>query len=157
MDTFELECTSAGMLNQQIASIVFSCLPEDGPLAVILDGKGQSWPSDAVRFSNLFSENHCLDDIIAMVDDGADPVISDINGTTVVAYELATSNIHCGYIVFALEGYTQESAVKHIDLVDTILSLINLVGGLIEKANNIQAVQMKNLNYSRYSEVTSYN
>ncbi len=154
MDTYELDCLSPGVLNQQIASVAFSCLPEDGPLAVILDGQGQCWPSDAVRYSTIFAKVNCLDGIIARVDDGADHVISEINGTTVVAYQLATNDIHCGYIVFALEGYTQESAVENIDLLDTILAMMNLVGGLIEKANKSQAIQMKNLNYSRYSEVS---
>ncbi len=156
MDTYELDCLSPGVLNQQIASVAFSCLSEDGPLAVILDGQGQYWPSDAVRYAAIFSKVNCLEDIIARLDDGADHVITEINGTTIVAYQLATNNVHCGYIIFALEGYTQESAVENIDLIDTILSLMNLVGGLIEKANQMQAVQMKNLNYSRYSEV-SYN
>jgi hypothetical protein len=156
MDTYELDCLSPGVLNQQIASVVFSCLPEDGPLAVILDGQGQYWPSDAVRYSTIFSKVNCLDGIIARLDDGADHVITDIHGTTVVAYQLATNDVHCGYIVFALEGYTQESAVENIDLIDTILAMMNLVGGLIEKANKAQALHMKNLNYSRYTEV-SYN
>ena len=87
-----------------------------------------------------------------MIDDGADPVIGDINGTTVVASELATKNGHCGYIVFALDGYTHQSTVENIDLIDTILSMMSVVAGLIEKTNKMQAVQMKNLDYSRYSE-----
>ncbi|MBW8014612.1 MAG: hypothetical protein FVQ82_00335 [Planctomycetes bacterium] len=152
MDTYEVECMTPWMLNQQIASVVFSCLPEDGPLAVILDGHGQYWPSDAAKYSAMFSQSHSLEGIIARIDDGADPVIGDIDGTAIVASELVTKNGHCGYVVIALDGYTQESAVENIDLVDTILSLMSLVGGLIEKANQMQAVQMKNLNYSRYSE-----
>ena len=152
MDTYELECLSPSMLNHQIASVVFSCLPEDGPLAVILDGRGQCWPSDAEKYSITFSQNHALESFIARIDDGADPVIGDINGTTVVAGELATKNGHCGYIVFALDGYTHQSTIDNIDLVNTILSLISITGELIEKNNHMQAVQMRNLNYSQYSE-----
>lgn len=157
MDTYELEYTSPGMLNQQIASMVFSCLPEDGPLAVIVDSEGHLLPSDAVKYSEIFSKSHCLDTIVARIADGADPVISEVDGTTVIGYELATNNVHCGYIVFALTGYTQESAVKNIDLISTIHSMVSLIGGLIEKANRMQAVQMKDMNYSRYSEAASYN
>ena len=144
------------MLNQQIASVVFSCLPEDGPLAVILDGHGQYWPSDAARYSAMFSQSYSLEGIIARIDDGDDPVISDIDGTAIVACELVTKNGHCGYVVLALDGYTQESAVENIDLIDTIMSLMSLVGGLIEKTNKMQGIQMKNLNYSKYS-VPSFN
>jgi hypothetical protein len=152
MDTYELECLSPSMLNQQIASVVFSCLPEDGPLAVILDGNGRYWPSDACKYSTIFSKSHGLEGIIARIDDGDDPVIADIGGTPVVASQLATKNGHCGYVVLALDEYTQASTVENIDLIETILSMMSLVGGLIEKANKMQADQMKNLNYTRYSE-----
>lgn len=140
------------MLNQQIASVIFSCLPEDGPLAVILDGRGESWPSDAHKYSQIFSQGHGLDGIIARIDDGQDHVVGEINGTAIVAGELSTKYGHNGYIIFALDGYTQETAVKNIALVETILSLMSLVGGLIQKANKMQARQMKNLNYTMHSE-----
>ena len=78
------------------------------------------------------------------------------NSTAIVASELVTKNGHCGYVVLALDGYTQESAVENIDLIDTIMSLMSLVGGLIEKTNKMQGIQMKNLNYSKYS-VPSFN
>jgi hypothetical protein len=152
MDTYEVDCLSPSMLNQQIASVVFSCLPEDGPLAVILDNQGRHWPSDAEKYSKMFAQSHGIENIIARIDDGNDSVIADIDGTAVVASELATKNGHCGYIVIALDEYTQESAVKNIDLVDTIIALMSLVGGLIEKANKMQATHMKNLNYTKYSE-----
>jgi len=152
MDTYEVEHSSPSMLNQQIASIAFSCLPEDGPLAVNLDGRGQYWPSDVEKYSQIFSQSHGIEGIIARIDDGDDQVITDINGTTVVASELVTRDGHCGYVIFALDKYTQESAVENADLIDTILALMSIVGGLIQKANQMQARQMKNLNYSRYSE-----
>ena len=140
------------MLNQQIASVVFSCLPEDGTLAVVLDGNGKYWPSDAEKYSTMFSQSHCLEDIIARINDGDDPVIANIDGIAVLGSELSTKNGHCGYVVIALDGYTQESAVENIDLLDTILSMMNLVAGLIEKNNQMQAFQTKNMNYSRYNE-----
>jgi len=140
------------MLNEQIASVVFSCLPEDGPLAVILDGNGKYWSSNTEKYSAIFSKGHSLEDIISRINDGDDPVIGNVDGTAVVASELSTKNAHCGYVVFALDGYTQESAVENIDLIDTIISLMSLVGCLIERNDQIKTDQSKKSYFSRYNE-----
>ena len=152
MDTYGLDISSSSMVNQQVAGEVFGTLPEEAPLIVILDGQGNYWPSDAERYSVVFCDSYKLDKILARIDDGDDPVISDIGGCPVVASQLVTSCRHCGYVVLAMEGYTSKRIVENQDMLEMSLSLINVIGNFVEKYNRIQEFQMKHFGYSKQNE-----
>lgn len=157
MDTYNGQYTEYSPLIEQIASQVFGSLPEDGPLIVILDGKGSCCPSDSGKFSSIFSETHLVDQIVARVDDGGDPLISYIGDCAVVATELTSGYAHCGYMIIALPGFTQESVMGNTDLVDTILSMMDIICGLVEKNSRLNHYKTERLDFAHQSEMVMFN
>jgi hypothetical protein len=136
------------VLNEQIARQVFDILPEDGPLVVIVSkpirggpldcaGGGQVhyWPSDTERFTNLGLTDGFLKDLCAKLDDGDEPIITQINDFSIVATALVTERTNCGYIIIALPQYTPESTLANLGLIEILLSQIGLIAHLIEQNN----------------------
>jgi hypothetical protein len=148
MDMNETPICTEWMLNEQIAKEVFEIQPENGPVVVIVDRDGTCWPSDAERFAKLNLDGSFLNDLCAKVDDGAEPVIAQINDCSVVAAQLATERTNCGYVLIALANYSAEATMANIDLIEMLLGQIGLIGKLIEKHNQARELHMKQ--FSRY-------
>jgi hypothetical protein len=123
------------MLNEQIARQVFDVLPERGPILVIMDRDGNCWPSDSEEFAKLNLHDTLLRDLRAKVDDGAEPVITQVGDTSITIAQLATDRTNCGYLVIALPRYGPESTLTNIDLVEALLSQIALIARLVEKGS----------------------
>jgi len=157
MNTYAPQQTGHSSLIEQIASQVFGNLPEDGPLVVILDGKGSCCPSDSEKFSRVFAETHLVDQVIARVDDGGDPFISYVDDCAIVATELTSGYSHCGYMIIALDGFTQGSVMDNIDLVDTILSMMDIICGLVEKNCRLNHYQTQRLDFANQAEMVMLN
>ncbi len=145
MDIYGSLFSSSGMLNEQIAKEIFGIMPVQGPFIVILDGKGNYWASDEERFSQIFSDKQQLEQVISRIDDGGDPVISQIDDSSIVATQLATDQTNCGYVILVLEEYSPESTFANMDLIELLLNQIGLVARLIEKNNHLRHTQMKRL------------
>jgi hypothetical protein len=131
------------MLNEQVARQVFEILPENGPILLIMDREGHSWPSDSENFAKLDIDEQFLKELCAKIDDGAEPVVTQVNDCGIVAAQLATERSNCGYVIIALPQYSPESALINIDLIEILLNQLNLIIKLIEKNNLLYEVQMK--------------
>jgi hypothetical protein len=83
-----------------------------------------------------------LQDLRAKVDDGAEPVITQVGDTSVTIAQLATDQTNCGYVVVALPRYSPESTLTHIDLVEALLSQVSLIARLVEKTSLLSKGQM---------------
>ncbi len=141
------ELLSSGCtLNDQIARQLFSIIPEDGPLVAIIDRQGNYWPSESERFSQLNIDEQILKQMCNRIDDGAEPVISQINDFGVVISQLATEHTNCGYVIIMLPKYTPESILVNIELIETLLSQVGLIGRLVEQNNHLYQLQMKQFN-----------
>ncbi|MHC4567199.1 MAG: hypothetical protein ACYTE3_15760, partial [Planctomycetota bacterium] len=53
MNIYESLSSPGFMLNEQIARQVFETLPEGGPLMMIMDRQGNTWPSNSHDFAEL--------------------------------------------------------------------------------------------------------
>lgn len=126
---------AAYALNEQIARQVFDMLPERGPILAIMDRDGNCWPSNSEEFAKLNLDESLLRDLRAKVDDGAEPVITQVAETSVTVAQLATDRTNCGYVVIALPRYSPESTLTNIDLVETLLNQVTLIARLIEKSS----------------------
>jgi len=135
MDTCDAMFSSTYVLNEQIARQVFEMLPERGPILVIMDREGNYWPSNSEEFAKLNLNETLLRDLRAKVDDGAEPVITQVGETSVTIAQLATDQTNCGYLVILLPRYSPESALTNIDLVEALLSQITLIARLVEKSS----------------------
>jgi len=152
MNIYESLSSPGFMLNEQIARQVFETLPEGGPLIMILDGQGNTWPSNSHDFGEL-NISESLREVCAKIDDGAEPVMTHVGECSVVAAQLATDRSNCGYVIIALPKYAPESTLANIDLIEMLISQLGLIAKLIEKNNRLYEVQMKHYRVAAESEV----
>ncbi len=133
----------ASVLVEQIARQVFEVLPEAGPTLVIIDKQGHLWPSDSEGFAKLGISESFLKQLRARVDDGGEPVVTQLDQGSVIASQLATDKTDCGYIVMVLPQYGPEATLANIALVEVILNQMSLVARLVEKNSSLYELQQK--------------
>jgi hypothetical protein len=142
MDIYESLLSQTDMLNEKIARQLFEVLPEQGPVVLIMDNNGNTWPSDSEEFAKLgINESH-LKELRTKIDDGVEPVVTYTNECSIIASQLATETSHWGYIFIALPQYSPESALINITLIETMLNQFNLIAKLLEKNNLLYETQM---------------
>lgn len=150
MDMYDSLFSPSCVLNEQLARQIYDVLPEHGPIIVIVDREGHFWPSDSERFSKLSISESFLSDLGARIDDGAEPVITQVDDCSIVAAQLATERTNCGYVFIALPQYGPESALANIDLIEILLSQVGLIARLIEKNSQLYELQIKH--FSMYGQ-----
>ncbi len=155
MDICEPQLSRSSMLNQQIAGEIFGILPEDGPIVIIVDRDGNHRVSDSLKFSSLNISESFLKELCATIDDGAEPVVTQVNDFGVVASQLATDETNCGYVIIALPQYNSESTLINIGLIEMLLNQIGLVARLVEKNGLVNELQMKQLSMYSQSNIAS--
>ncbi len=143
MDTFGSLFAPGSVLSEQIARQVFDILPEPGIILAIRDKNGNCWPSDSEIFDSLNISHSFLDELCAKIDDGQEPVITEHNNVSIIAAQLCTDQTNCGYVVIALPRCGPESALANIDLLEIIISQVNLIAKLIEQNDRLYERQMK--------------
>jgi len=155
MDMYESLFSPGFVLNEQIARQIFEDLPERGPIMVITDRDGNTWPSNSEEFAKLNISEPFLKELCAKIDDGAEPIVTQANDCSVIAAQLATEQNNCGYVIIALPQYSPESTLINIDLIEMLLNQISLIAKLIEKNNLLYEVQMKHYRVYGQSEIAS--
>ena len=153
MDMYESLCSPSIVLNEQNTRQIFEGLPERGPIVVIIDREGNSRPSDPEEFAKLNISESFLKEVCAKIDDGAEPVVTEVNDCSLIAAQLATERCNCGYVIMALPQYSPESILINIDLFEMLLNQISLIAKLIEKNNLLYEVQMKHYRLCGQSEI----
>ena len=154
MDIYESLLSPSFVLNEQIARQLFEVLPEQGPVILIMDRSGNIWPSDSDEFAKLNIHELDLKELRAKIDDGVEPVITQINDCSIIAAQLATERSNCGYVVITLPQYSPESTLINITLIETLLNQFNLIAKLLEKNNLLYEMQMHNNRERTLSEST---
>jgi len=145
METLGQTNSPAGLLNEQIARRIFDILPEDGPLMIIVGKKGDCWPSSSEGFAKLGITDDFLKDLCAKIDDGDEPIITQVSDFSILATALVTERTSCGYIVLALPHYSPESTLANLTLLEILLSQVGLIAHLIEQNNSLYQRQMGQL------------
>lgn len=155
MDMYESLFSPGFVLNEQIARQIFEVLPERGPIMVIMDRDGNIWPSNSEEFAKLSVSESFLKELCAKIDDGVEPVVSQVNDCSVIATQLATERNNCGYVIIALPQYNPESTLINIDLIEMLLNQVGLIAKLIEKNNLLYEAQMKHYGVYGQGEISS--
>ena len=143
MNMYDSLFSSSCALNEQIARQIFDILPEQGPVMIIMDREGNCWPSDSEKFSSLNISESFLKEVCDKIDDGDEPIVTQISDCSVVAAQLTTERTNCGYVIIALPKYSPESTLVNIDLIEILLNQTALIARLIEKNNLLYELQMK--------------
>jgi len=152
MDILNSVYSQSCVLNEQIARQIFDILPEDGPVVVIVSPKGNYWPSNAEGFAKLGITDSFLKELCAKIDDGNEPIITQVSDFSVVATALATELTNCGYIILALPNYSPESTLANIGLIEILLSQVGLIAHLIEQNNILYQRMMKQVGVCEHVE-----
>jgi len=145
MDIFDSLFSSSDMLNEQIAREVFDIIPEHGPIIVILDKEDSFWVSDQQRYSEIFTDSQQLRQLCTTIDEGAEPVVSQINDCGLIAARLTVEGENCGYVFAVMAQHSPESTLASFDLLELVLNQIALIGKLISKNNQLHHLQLKQL------------
>ncbi len=155
MDTYDSLLASECVLNEQIARRIFDILPEAGLTVAIIDRQGHCWTSDPEKFSQLNINESFLKELYDKIDDGAEPVITQVNECSIIATQLVTDRTNCGYVLICLPQYSPESTMINIGLIEALLNQIGLIASLIEENNLLQELQRKYHNMYSCSETPS--
>lgn len=137
MDLSSTTASDTPVLSELVAREVFEMLPERGPIVVIMDRDGRHWSSHPEEFGRLGIDEAFLKDLRAKIDDGAEPLITQVGETSVTVAQLATDQTNCGYVAVVLPRYSPESALTNLDLVETLLNQITLIARLVEKTSTL--------------------
>ena len=143
MDMYDSLYSPVCALNDQVARQIFEIMPEDGPVMIIMDRDGNCWPSDHERFDNLNISESFLKQLCGRIDDGSEPLITQADNYSLIAAQLTTEKTNCGYAILALSGYSPETTMVNMDLIELILKQLSLVAKLIEKNNLLYELQLK--------------
>lgn len=143
MNLYETMFSPTCQLNEQIARQIFEILPEAGPIMLIADRQGNCWPSDSEAFAGLKVNESVLTEIWSKIDDGAEPVITQLHDCVIAAAELATENTRCGYVALFLPRQQSGSALANTDLLETVVNQVNLIARLIEKNARLYELQLR--------------
>jgi len=146
MDMQDCFTSESYVLNEQVARQLFNVLGDKGPVIVITDRDGNCWPSDTEKFSKLNLSEGFLHDLYAKIDDGVEPVVTQVEDVSIVGTGLATERTNCGYLIVALAEAGAKSSLVNINLVEMVLNQIGLIATLIEKNNLLYALQLKHHN-----------
>jgi len=156
MNLYDSLFSPGGVLIEQTGRQIFDIFPENGPVVVFRDQQGNCWPSDSGQFAALDLNELFINQICQKIDDGDEPVVSATEQCGVVGTQLATDKTNCGYVIVALPGYSPESILANIDLLEIILRQINLTAKLIEKNNLLYELQSRQIEeYTRSDAVSN--
>ena len=145
MDMYDSLFSASCVLNEQVARQIFEILPEEGPIMLIIDREGHSWPSNTEKFSELNISESFLKEMCEKIDDGDEPIVSQVDNNSIIAAQLTTERTNCGYVIFALPQYVPESALANIDLITILINQVNLIAKLIENNSLLYEFQMKQM------------
>lgn len=156
MDMFESMFSTSSVLSEQLVPQIFDILPEDGPVMVIMDSEGNFWSSNHEDFSKLKISVPFLKELCEKVDDGMEPVTTQVENISVTATQLATEQNNYGYAFIVLPQHSPELTPINIDLIEALLNQTALITDLVEKNNQLLELQLK-LENLYHSGITSSN
>jgi hypothetical protein len=143
MNIFDSMFSTSYVLSDQLVPQIFDILPEDGPFMVIMDSEGNLWSSSEEEFSKLSIDVSFLKELCAKVDDGMEPVTTQVENVNVTAAQLATEQNNYGYVFIVLPQYNPELTLTNIDLIEALLNQTALITDLVEKNNQLLELQLK--------------
>ena len=155
MGVYESVLSPSCVLNEQLARQIFDVLPEHGPIVIFLDRDSNCWPSNSEEFLKLEISESFIKELCSRIDDGVEPVITQVCDTCIAAAQLATEHTNCGYVIIALPRYTSESALVNIGLIETLLNQVTLIVKLVEKNRLLCEHQVRQSNIYDRNVVSS--
>ena len=140
------------MIINQLARMVFDSFEGTGIIIAILGRTGSYVSNRLDIFETVFTDQLILDELCRRIDDGHEPLITQIDGYLVAASAL-TSGFDCiGYVVMLLPAWTSEKSLECLDFVEIILNQCSIIAGLINQ--NQQLKQSAETELASFASVT---
>jgi len=155
MNIYESLSCPTFRLNEQIARQVFDTIPEGGPLILIMDRHSNRWPSNSEELAKLHINESFLEELCANIDDGNEPIVTQIHEHSIIASGLGTEQSDCGYVMIAIPQSSPESTFNNIDLIEMLLNQFSVIAKLIEKNDLLYEVQLKHYRVGGQSAIAS--
>ena len=155
MNIYESLSCPTFRLNEQIARQVFDTVPEGGPLVLIMDRNGNRWPSDSQELVKLDISESFYEELCSKIDDGSEPIFTQINEYSIIAAGLTTERRDCGYVMIAIPQSCPESTFHNVDLIEMLLNQFSVIAKLIEKNDLLYEHQLKHYRVGGQSAVAS--
>ena len=143
MNIYESLSCSTFTLNEQIARQVFDNVPEGGPLVLLMDRRGNRWPSNSEELAKLDISESFLQEFCAKIDDGDEPIVTQVHKYSIVGAALATERNDCGCVLIAVPKSSPESTFNNVGLIEMLLSQFSVIARLIEKNNLLYEAQLR--------------
>jgi hypothetical protein len=137
---------SPGLLIDQIRGHVFRAVSPDGPTLIIAD-RQRRWKTSHPGRAGLWAGPNAqlIEQVCDRLDDGEDPLMIEVKGGCLAACQLATSRVHCGYLLVYLQGYAAETAQANLPLFELIFAQAAAACELIEKNNQMHHLKLLHL------------
>jgi len=120
------------MIIEQIAELVFNKFADTDVVLAVLGRDGSFIANEPEVFGKVFPANKLLAELCAKIDDGCEPLISQVGGHFVAASDISTDSGSIGYAVMLLPNDSPEKSTEYHDFVEIILEQFSLITGLIE-------------------------
>ncbi|MGB8226589.1 MAG: hypothetical protein WCE45_06985 [Sedimentisphaerales bacterium] len=122
------------MTINQIAQSVFGSFADTDIVLAILNHNGSYVSNKLDIFERVFADQRLLDELCRRVDDGQEPLFSQID-----SYFIAASGLSCGFegIGYAVMLLPAESFIS-VDFIEIILEQFSTIAGLIEENQQLR-------------------
>ena len=155
MNIYESLSCPTFTLNEQIARQVFDTVPEGGPLVLLTDRRGNRWPSNSAELAKLDISESFLQELCAKIDDGDEPIVTQVHDYSIIGAALATERNYCGCVLIATPQSSPESTFNNMGLIEMLLSQFGVIARLIEKNNLLYEAQLRHYRVGGQSAVAS--
>jgi hypothetical protein len=129
---------SSDMTINQIAQAVFNSFANTDIVVAILNHNGSYVSNKLDVFEQVFAERNLLDELCSRVDDGQEPLISQIDGFIVAASCLSSGLENVGYSVMLLPACSFGNTPESVDFIEIMLEQFSLIAGLIEQNQQLK-------------------
>ncbi len=106
---------------------------ERGPVFAIAARNGELVAGNEPVVFDLFSGSDYISSLCSRIDDGAEPVIGQVEDYGIVGCELEGLQDSLGYVFVLLEGYSPEATMANIELAEMLAKTAGLTARVLEK------------------------
>lgn len=130
MTPYEM-CVVDREIQEQLIRSLDAVLPEEG-LGWILADKKQVWSNREQAYTQLINDTQVLQDMIARIDDGDDPVWTQVEDHVLVGTHLLTPCCDYGYAMLVIEKKNTVFRPEEWPMIECILKQMQYITGLLE-------------------------
>ena len=149
MNTCENVFSSESYLMQEVANRLRGCFDSSEIDMLLFDASGNLQAGNTEILGGLGANQQLFKNICSRIDDGDEPIVSQIDGVGIVASGISGRNASLGYVFILLPGYSPERTIGSLDFLEIIISQVSMNVETIEASlNSSGSAGVYNADYS---------